>query len=56
MQIIFAVLTVIAVFLAVRIARKILRIVFVIVALIGIATTLYGEQIIYAIEQFILKR
>lgn len=46
MQIFGMILTVIAIFIAIKIARKVVKIIFTLIALIGIAMSLYGDQII----------
>lgn len=46
MQILGMIITVLAVFLILKIARKIMKIIFSIIALIGIAMSLYGDQIV----------
>ena len=46
MQILGMIITVLAVFLILKIARKIMKVIFSIIALIGIAMSLYGDQIV----------
>lgn len=54
-QIIFAVITIFAVFFAIRVAKNVIRFVLFLIALFGIAMTLYGHQIIDWIAGFINK-
>lgn len=56
LQIAFGVISVAAIFLAIKLVRKIFKIIFMLIALFSIAMSLYGEQIMELIIKFISSK
>lgn len=56
MKILGMIITVFAIFFAIKIAKKILKIVFSLLSLFGIAMYLYGDQIIAWIQTLIATK
>lgn len=56
LQIAFGIISVAAIFLAIKLVRKIFKIIFILIALFSIAMSLYGEQIVELIIKFISSK